>query len=211
MSTFNDIDIECEKCGHEFRGTVWVAVHAGVDPELKELLLGGELNLVSCPECGFVTFQDHFLIYQEPAAELIAYVYPEKQRREEAQLHPLMLAGYREAQKGLTAKQRLLYDPVLFFGLEQLIEMLQAEYALAEQSQIAQVICKENHLNMILLKPSQARKLKMMRVLPRTGKHPHFTREDVLGGIDELLNINPALDLYVKLRKTIKDNPHWKL
>src|SRR5438445_5008359 len=101
MSTFNDIDITCEECGEEFRGTVWVAVHAGQDPELKDLLLGGELNLVSCPECGHVTFQDHFLIYQEPAAGLVAYVYPEAQRDREAELRKLMRSGVHEAQAAM--------------------------------------------------------------------------------------------------------------
>ena len=56
MSAFNDLDITCEKCGEEFRGTVWTAIHAGVDPELKELLLGGELNMVMCTKCSHVAF-----------------------------------------------------------------------------------------------------------------------------------------------------------
>src|SRR3954465_13715962 len=98
MSQFNDIDIECPDCGEEYRGTVWVAIHAGQDPELKDLLLGGELNLVSCPGCLHVFYQDHFLIYQEPAAELVVYVYPEGQREQEAELQKMMVAGYREAQ-----------------------------------------------------------------------------------------------------------------
>src|SRR5258708_36174140 len=98
MSTFNDTDIECPQCGQEFGGTVWVAVHAGQDPELKDLLLGGELNLVSCPECSYVTYQDRFMIYQEPRAELLAYIYPESQRDQQDELQKLMQAGFKEAQ-----------------------------------------------------------------------------------------------------------------
>src|SRR3954469_4499031 len=79
MSNFNDIDITCEQCGQEFRGTVWTAVHAGQDPELKVLLLGGELNLVMCPQCGYVAYHDRFILYQDPAAEIVAYVYPQAQ------------------------------------------------------------------------------------------------------------------------------------
>src|SRR5689334_20244816 len=107
MSTFNDIDMECEECGEEFRGTVWVGVHAGEDPKLKDLLLGGELNLVSCPQCGHVAFYDHFLIYQDPSAELVAYVYPENQKRQEDELRKMMLSGFNEAQQGLPKKDRL--------------------------------------------------------------------------------------------------------
>ena len=104
MSTFNDIDIECTECGQEYRGTVWVGIHAGQDPELKDLLLGGELNIVSCTGCSYVSFQERFLIYQEPAAELVAYVYPEIQHNEAAELKKLMLAGFHEAQEVLPEK-----------------------------------------------------------------------------------------------------------
>ena len=100
MSAFNDLDIICTQCEEEFRGTVWTAIHAGVDPELKDLLLGGELNMVACPKCGFVSFQDSFLIYQEPADELVAYVYPENQEELRPELELMMMAGFKEAQLG---------------------------------------------------------------------------------------------------------------
>lgn len=191
MSTFNDIDLECENCGEEFRGTVWVAVHAGQDPELKELLLGGELNLVSCPSCAHVAFQERFLIYQDPAAELVAYVYPEIQKPYEAELRKAMRQGFDEAQAMMPEKQKLDYEPLLIFGLESLIEMLHEEEELGEQSQIAQAICKENNIAFEMLRPSQARQRHSVRVIPRTAE-----------GLQQLLTINPALDRYVKLQQS---------
>lgn len=211
MSTFNDIDITCESCGDEFRGTVWVAIHAGLDPKLKDLLRGGELNLIACPHCGHVSFQDRFLIYQDPAAELLAYVYPESQRGQETELRTLMLKGFHDAQAGMPEKARVSYEPLLFFGLESLIEQLQLEEALAEQSQVTQVLCKENKLDFELLKPSLARSMSTMRVLPRAGTRHPPTRSEVLEGLDRLLTLNPALDFYARLRKAIQENPGWSL
>ena len=83
MSTFNEIDISCPNCGHEYKGVVWTAIHSAQDPELKDLLLGGEINLLMCPDCAHVAFQDHFILYQDPAAELIAYIYPHAQQADE--------------------------------------------------------------------------------------------------------------------------------
>jgi hypothetical protein len=211
MSTFNDIDVECPQCGEEFRGTVWVAIHAGQDPELKDLLLGGELNLISCPECGLISFQEQFLIYQEPAAELVAYVYPDAERGQEAELRKLMLSGFQQAQETLPKKERLSYDPVLVFGLEELIEMLRDEESLAHQSQIAQQLCKQNNLNFELLRPAQARRMHSVRVLPRIGSQHPPTRADVVAGIEQLLAINPALDVYATLLESIKADPAWSL
>lgn len=211
MSTFNDIDIECTACGEEFRATVWVAIHAGEDPKLKDLLRGGELNLVSCPACGHVSFQERFLIYQEPVAELVAYVYPDAQHNEEAELRKLMLSGFQEAQEILSKKDRLNYDPVLVFGLESLIEMLRQEDEFAEQSQVAQAFCKQNNIETTLLRPSQARRLGTMRVIPHVGKGYPPTPDDIIAGIDRLLTIDPVLTLYAKLKETIAKDPGWTL
>lgn len=210
MSTYNEIDIICEECGEEYRGTIWTALHAGVDPELKELLQGGELNLTRCPQCGKVAFQDHFVLYQEPAAELLAYIYPEFQRDQELELKKMMLNGFREAQATFPEKARILYEPILLFGLESLIEMLQAEEARAEQSQIAQVLCKENRLPITLLRPAQARQLHTVRVIPHVQKESP-SRENVLLGVKKLLTLNPALDLYALLQKQIEMDPNWTL
>ncbi len=76
MSAFNEINVTCENCGEEFKGTIWTAIHAAADPELKQLLLGGELNILFCPKCSHTFFYEHFLLYQDPRIKLVAYVYP---------------------------------------------------------------------------------------------------------------------------------------
>jgi hypothetical protein len=211
MSTFNDVDITCEQCGEEFRGTIWTAVHAKQDPELKDLLLGGELNMVMCPQCSHVAYQDHFVLYQDPAAELIVYVYPGSQREDEASLKAMMLQGFKEAQAVYDTKDRFLYEPLLLFGLNTLVEMLQEEENRAEQSQIAQELCKEKGISFHLLRPSQARAKGMMRVVPYEPSAPKITRNTVLAGIEHLIKINPQLDLYVKLKGQIESDAQWNL
>jgi hypothetical protein len=188
-----------------------VGVHAGQDPELKELLQGGELNLVSCPECGHVAYHESFLIYQDPAAELLAYVYPEAQRAQEPELRKIMLAGFGEAQAMTAPKERLSYEPILLFGLEELIELLQKEESYAEQSQIAQELCRQNEVQVALLSPAHARRLDTVRVIPHTGIHPAPTRIEILAGIDRLLKIDPVLDIYKKLHASIQADPAWSL
>jgi hypothetical protein len=44
-------DIRCS-CGAVFRGDVYEYVFAEHDPELKDAILSGEFNRVSCPSCG---------------------------------------------------------------------------------------------------------------------------------------------------------------
>src|ERR1700752_3381742 len=111
MSSFNVLDITCEKCDEEFKGTVWTAIHAVQDPELKDLLLGGELNILMCPKCAHPAYQDHFVVYKAPAAEIIPYIYPPSQEADRDFLHSSMMNNFREVQKTHLPKDKQTYDP----------------------------------------------------------------------------------------------------
>src|SRR5207302_6347179 len=199
VSSFNELDVTCEECGEEFKGTVWTAIHAGQDPKLKDILLGGELNLIMCPKCSHVAYQEHFILYQEPAAELVAYIYPSSQQNDEEFLRASMMANFREAQAVYKPKDRKDYDPILVFGLETFVEMMQAEEARAEQSQIAQAICKEKGIPYQLLRPSEARRLQTVRVFPGANRE----NAEIQKGIKQLLEVNPSLDRYAQLAETV--------
>jgi len=120
VSTFNELDIACEACGEEFKGTVWTAIHADQSPDLKELLLGGELNILFCPKCAHTFFYEHFLLYQEPRLGLVAYVYPPADELRKEELEILMKRGFSEAQETFDPEDRLPFEPTLFFGLDEL-------------------------------------------------------------------------------------------
>lgn len=211
MSTFNDIDVECEECGEEFKGVVWTAVHAQQDPELKDLLLGGELNILFCPKCSHVAYQDHFVLYQDPLAELIAYIYPPAQERDAEFLQKTMMVNFAEAQMVYEPKDRKDYAPVLVFGLDAFVRMMEREDRRAEQSQIAEALCAEHQIPYVKLRPSRARALRMMRVLPCIPSSKAPARGEVLAGLDQLLEKNPALDFYAGLRAAIRKDPQWHL
>ncbi len=189
MSTFNEIDISCPNCGHEYKGIVWTAIHSTQDPELKDLLLGGEINLLMCPDCAHVAYQDHFILYQDPAAELIAYIYPHAQQTDEEFLRAATVANFQEAQAVYDPKDRKDYDPQLVFGLDTFVAMMQKEDRLAAQSQVALAICKENAIPYILLRPNDARRLRTMRVLPSSKAGSKPSRTEVLQGSKILLTI----------------------
>lgn len=202
MSAFNEIDITCPVCGEEFQGMVWTAVHAKEDPALKDILLGGELNLLMCPKCSHVAYQDSFVLYQDSAAELIAYIYPPAQRLDEEFLRKTMLLNFHEAQKLYEAKDKKDYEPILIFGLATFVEMMHEEESRAEQSQIAEAICKEKGIPYFVLRPSEARRLATTRVCPGV----KGDSASVLKGIRDLLAINPALDFYRKLAVSLEES-----
>jgi len=211
VSTFNDLDMTCEQCGEEFRGTVWTGVHVGVDPELKELLLGGELNMVMCPKCSHVAYHEHFLIYQEPTDELIAYVYPENQEEQRDELTQMMKKGFLEAQDVFPPDQRVSYEPIILFGLEALVEILHEEIDFIEQSDVAEAICKEKDIGYAKIRPSESRQRRVPRILPRTGTAKRPDRVSVIAGLKQLIAENSLLSAYVECLKMIEADPAWSL
>jgi hypothetical protein len=210
MSAFNEIDMVCQKCQEEFRGTVWTAVHAGVDPELKDLLLGGELNMVMCPNCAQVFFHEHFLIYQDPAEELVAYVYPETQMDQRDMLEKMMRTGFKDAQETMEPSARLAYDPLLFFGLESLVEMLHQEQDLIDQGDVAEAVCREHAIQFKRLSPAQSRQKNLPRIIPSAAARS-FERNEVLAGLQKLIKEDPALTAYADLASAIEKKPAWSL
>lgn len=120
MSVFNDIDVRCVQCGKEFRGTVWTSINAKEDPELKDMLLGGEINILFCPECSHTFFYEHFLLYLDPPLNLAAYVYPPHEEVEKKDLEIMMRRSFEEAQEGFAPKDRFTSEPLLMFGLDEL-------------------------------------------------------------------------------------------
>ena len=211
MSTFNEIDVECEECGEEFKGVIWTAVHAQQDPELKDLLLGGELNILFCPKCSHVAYQDHFVLYQDPMAELIAYIYPPAQEHDAEFLRKTMMTNFAEAQEIYKPKDRKYYDPILVFGLDAFVRMMEREDRRAEQSQIAEALCVQHKIPYIKLRPSKARALRIMRVIPCATLTESPSRADILAGLDQMLAHNATLDFYAGLRSAVQKDPQWHL
>lgn len=67
--------IQCPNCQAQFAAQVHNIVDVGQNPELKEQLLSGQLNAITCPQCGMTNQLGVPLVYHDPDKELlVAYV-----------------------------------------------------------------------------------------------------------------------------------------
>lgn len=62
--------INCPACQTQYAADVHQIVDVGRNPELKEALLAGYLNVAQCPSCGAVTQISGPLLYHDPEHEL---------------------------------------------------------------------------------------------------------------------------------------------
>lgn len=64
------VRVTCPQCRQPFTAQIQSIIDVGMQPALKEQLLGGQLNLVRCPFCGSNGMLATPLLYHDPAHEL---------------------------------------------------------------------------------------------------------------------------------------------
>jgi len=204
MSILSNREIVCE-CGETFETNLWSAVSVSDNPELKEAIIAGEFNLVSCPKCHQMFYWEHFFIYQDLANEFIAYVYPKSYQKQAAHYRNLMIKQFKEVASS-TTEVLIDFEPVLYFGIEDLVATLKMEENINDEIQILKFVSKLLDLNTISIKPSAARNFCIMQTIPFVKNEKDKTKA-IIFGLEKLLEYNNNLVEFEKLLARIKSNP----
>lgn len=116
--------ITCPSCGSPFTGEVHQIVDVGLEPDLKDLLLNGHLNVVQCPTCGTVTQVSTSMLYHDPAHELFLVYMPMEMNLSHAQQQEQIGQLVKRAMDRLPAEQRRGYmlQPQTLINLQTLME-----------------------------------------------------------------------------------------
>jgi hypothetical protein len=210
MSTRKLEEIRCP-CGEVFEAELWNAINVTEDPELKEALTAGEINVVCCPACSEVFYAEHFLLYHDAENELLAFVYPSSFAVQAGQLESKMTADFERAMHDLPPEQRLAYNPVLLFGLDALVALMHRDEEENDEAAILEYIAKDAGLSVISLHQYLSRPQHLPKAIPFLPLRSGGQREEILAGLRLLLQKNEHLSLYRTLLHAIQDNPEWKL
>lgn len=68
--------INCPRCQTPFQTEIFQIIDAQRQPQLKQMLLNGQLNVASCPNCGAATQLAAPLLYHDSAHELLMVYVP---------------------------------------------------------------------------------------------------------------------------------------
>jgi hypothetical protein len=66
----------CPKCGHPQEFTLWQSLNVTLNPELKERLFHGQINVFTCDSCNFASFIDYPLLYHDMDRTFCIQYYP---------------------------------------------------------------------------------------------------------------------------------------
>jgi len=70
------VEAKCPACGEESSTTVWRSMNVTQDPDAKELLLAGTVNVFQCPKCGYESMLDIDFLYHDMERNLCVQYYP---------------------------------------------------------------------------------------------------------------------------------------
>ncbi len=205
MSILSNCEIKCS-CGEIFEAELWKAINVFDDPDLKEVLLSGRFNTVECPKCHKVFYHEHFFMYQDLENELIAYVYPKKDQDFATDLRKKMLSDFNALSKDIEELAKIDFEPIIYFGIEDLIDTIKSEENSKDEIDILNFIAKRIELDLVKIKPSKARNLCILHTIPKSKKSTGDIKKDIVAGLEQLLKYNPNLTEYENLLARIKQN-----
>lgn len=200
MSIYTLDEITC-RCGEIFEAELMSAMSPADDPEIKECILTGSVNLARCPKCKNTFYVERFFSYRDDASELLAFVYPLSFQNRRQDYEREMLEDLK------TNDLKINYAPILIFGIESLIEILKIESDTECEEEILKYIQSLIAVDIIDIKPSIARKLRIPKLIPVKKNSPEINYENIVSALYDLAAYNPHLISYVSLIEKLSKNP----
>ena len=120
------VEIQCPSCGQPFVTPVFSIIDLGLNPELRELLLTGQLNLAVCPRCGAATPFSAPLLVHDPEHEFLAVFVPPQAKLDDLQIQKIIGELTQTLMQKLPPEQRKGYmlQPQQFMTWDSLMEKL---------------------------------------------------------------------------------------
>ena len=192
--------VNCPHCEESFDAEFWTLIRGDVDQELKDSLIGGELNLVSCPSCGNFFYHERTIIYFDPTIELLAFVWGG--REEDFENHKAQMQKDFELLKNNLTSLNIDYQPFYLKSLAELKAMIEYEDFTRTQSEVIATLAAENNFKVIALKPSVARVSGFPFYAPIYKEE--YTLDNFIKAAAELLKQNSALNMLKVMLDEVK-------
>lgn len=192
--------VNCPHCEESFDAEFWTLIRGDEDLELKDSLIGGELNLVSCPSCGHFFYHERTIIYFDPTIELLAFVWGG--REEDFENHKAQMKKDFELLKNNLTSLNIDYQPFYLKSLAELKAMIEYEDFTRTQSEVIATLAAENNFKVIALKPSVARVSGFPFYAPIYKEE--YTLENFTKAAAELLKQNSALNMLKVMLDEVK-------
>lgn len=120
------VQIQCPNCGTPFQAAVFSIIDLGVNPELRQPLLGGQVNMASCPACGAGGVLSAPLMVHDPEHTFLGVLIPQQTQLNDLQAQKVIGEMSQALINQLPTEQRRGYmlQPRQFFDWESFLEKM---------------------------------------------------------------------------------------
>lgn len=118
-------------CGYSFEAFLWNLISVTTDPDLKEMILNGELNLAICPKCKVMFYVERLVIYHDQKKKIFLYVCPKSFEQDHAQWEEKAQKEFNQVindlSQGTEEGPKICQGYVLkvIFGMEELVKFIE--------------------------------------------------------------------------------------
>ncbi|MDE2291449.1 MAG: hypothetical protein KGL53_05145, partial [Elusimicrobia bacterium] len=169
MSFLGRVEGRCPQGCEPAEFEVWTFVRGDRDEDLRLALLAGELNLVICQGCGRPFFPDATLVYVDPPAGVVAFVFPEGYRADEERWRGKMHEDFASMREALGPELPLVDEPAVYFGYDEARGALQADDDREDEARVAEFLLPGLGLKAYAVDAAFARRRGLPRFVPLKG------------------------------------------
>jgi hypothetical protein len=127
-------DVTCA-CGHTFAAWIWQSANVTRTPELKQAILEGNMNVVTCPECGARFHVEARFLYHDMTHQEWIWVYPLSYAGDAAAASAEVDAMWRRVGETMPQGMRETiegsYKTMVVFGMDALVGYLKSQESLS--------------------------------------------------------------------------------
>jgi hypothetical protein len=118
------VQVQCPSCGTPFTAPVFSIVDLGANPELRQALLGGQINLATCPKCGAGGALSAPLMIHDPENEFLGVLVPSQARLQDMQIQKVIGEMSQALMRRLPneARRGYMLQPKQYFDWETFLE-----------------------------------------------------------------------------------------
>lgn len=134
------VPIKCPNCGNQFQTPVFQLVDVGQQPELKQALLSGRLNVAVCPKCGAGGLLATPLVYHDPDKQLFFSLFPQEVAAKPEEQERFVGALQQIVMQNMSADKPkgYLLNPRKFITLTSMLDALLEAEGIPKEALIAQ-------------------------------------------------------------------------
>lgn len=116
--------ISCPSCGTPFTAEVTQIIDAGQNPQLKQQLLAGQLNVAQCPQCGAGGMLTTAMLFHDPAYDMFIIYIPQEMAMGHDEREKFIGDLTQRAMDAIPTEQRRAYmlQPQMILTFETFIE-----------------------------------------------------------------------------------------